>query len=386
RSGIAQVLGRRAQEAAVAIPLLKGALDDPEPAVRADAAQALAKLADKTLDPSALQGLVLALADADVSVRTPAVNGIERLTGRLADPAVDAVFGGAVGDAAAKALAAALLDEDVGVAGVAAQALGELGPRAAAAVPQLQAALMSPHSNIASDVAKALAKLGPPGIRALLVGVRQGGSPPDGIQLGTIRWAALSALEDIASPKAFGAQTDAVVAAIITALADSRTDVRAEAANVLGLIGPAAHAAVAPLKNALLQLTEDDNEDDIAALAIGLGHLGAQAAPALLDVLAGGDPAVAAAAAQGLGQMELGALGAEQNQVVAGLLAAMHRADANVRGAAAMGLGDFGLQKVDLGPQRARVIAALKAQAAHDADQVAQFQASTALGLLGVNS
>ncbi|HET7560080.1 MAG TPA: HEAT repeat domain-containing protein, partial [Limnochordia bacterium] len=47
RSGIAQVLGRRAQEAAVAIPLLKGALDDPEPAVRADAAQALAKLADK---------------------------------------------------------------------------------------------------------------------------------------------------------------------------------------------------------------------------------------------------------------------------------------------------------------------------------------------------
>ena len=122
-------------------------------------------------------------------------------------------------------------------------ALGELGPKAAAAAPNLAAMLKDKDVQMRTWATVALMKIGEPAVPALAKEMEQGDS--------TIRKHALEALVNI------GANAGAAVPALITSLKDEDPDVRKDAAAVLALVGPAAKSAVPALTAAL----KDENAD-----------------------------------------------------------------------------------------------------------------------------
>jgi HEAT repeat protein len=119
----ALTLGHRGPRAAAAVPALVAALkEDKEPAVRAQAAEALGGI--RILAKAALPDLLNALKDADASVRETAAEA-------LAD----------IGSDAAKvipALLPLLSDADMNVRCAAARSIGDFGTAARTAVPALQ--------------------------------------------------------------------------------------------------------------------------------------------------------------------------------------------------------------------------------------------------------
>jgi len=111
--------------------------------------------------------------------------------------------------------------------------------------------------------------------------------------------------------------------------------VRRSTAEALGSFGAAAKPAVSELLRML------NNEDDITRInaAVALWKIGRhpKAVPALLEMLRGGDPSQAYAAAVALGQMEK-----EAETVAPALIGALHAFSADVRRAAARSLGQLG--------------------------------------------
>jgi HEAT repeat protein len=184
-------------------------------------------------------------------------------------------------DAAVPALIDALNDEDGGVRLVAAKALENIGPAAAAAIPALTAWLSGENRDEARVAAYALGGIGAgsavPALAACLLQERSG--TIDGLDFEDPSYAAAYALGRIGSPGA-----NAAVPALITILTSERVNLHFRAATALGKIGPAAVAAVPALVAALGQKGPGEFLRQAAAEALGQIGTGAIAAlPALVE-------------------------------------------------------------------------------------------------------
>jgi outer membrane protein assembly factor BamB/HEAT repeat protein len=137
------------------------------------------------------------------------------------------------------ALRRALKDEDLGVAGDAARALGALGKTASPSVGALVNTLSHEDPYVRIYAAEALASIGPNAAMATKDLARALGDPIPGV-----RWAACEALASI------GPAAQSAVPKLIEALKDEFLYVRIFAAGALGSIGPKAKAAREALRAA----------------------------------------------------------------------------------------------------------------------------------------
>jgi vesicle coat complex subunit len=161
-----------------------------------------------------------------------------------------------IGPAAADAvpaLAEALKDQDTGVRRSAADALSNIGPAAADAVPALAEALKDQDTGVRRSAAYALSNIGPAAAEAVQV-------LADALknQNRDVRRIAAKAFQRI-GPAATNA-----VPALVNALKDQDTVVRLVAADALGKIGPTAVHAAAALAEAL-----QDQDSDVRLRAAG---------------------------------------------------------------------------------------------------------------------
>lgn len=228
RRSAAYALGSLKANGGDAVTALARALDDPQPAIRQNAAWALGRLTLPTPKPI-VQALEVKLADGDAVVRRdvaaalgafgresrPALPSMLRRLPEEIDPEVRKALlntlvnlvGPDDGSAAAP-LRAALGDKDSETALLAALALGNIGGnRAAPAVPLLRTALADPTVTVRRQAAGALTNIGPDAAPA--------------------------------------------VADLCRALTDDDPQVQSRSALALGAIGPAAKAAAPHLIRAL---------------------------------------------------------------------------------------------------------------------------------------
>ena len=272
----AAVLGEKGADATAAIPTLADALKDDDAGVRRAATTSLGQLT--AYDTGALLPLLGALNDPDSGVREAAVaalrNGLggsfvgnERAlaasrAGKPTPKPLDILPPPLVAQTA-KALGGRLGDSDFTVAGIAAEALGEMGPQAAPALGSLKAALLAPHGNNTRDAADALVAMGGIGAPLLIEAVRKGASPADHSGAG-IRDRAASGLATLGEKGQLGSYKGAAVAALIEGLSDRRSDVRSDVAGALGSLGRSGDVAsmkttvVAALEAAMGREHEDD--------------------------------------------------------------------------------------------------------------------------------
>lgn len=281
----AMVLGKKGAGAVEAIPALAAALDDEDASVRRAATETLGDLAE--YDTGALPALLGALEDPDANVREAAVNALDDGLGGTFVSNARAMAASRAGQPVpkpvailppplvarmARALGARLGDSDMAVAGIAAEALGKMGPQAAPALAALETALLDPDGDNARDVADALAAMGSIGAPLLIEAVRTGASSADQNNIG-IRGRAAAGLATLAGNKQLGDYKDAAVAALIDGLSDPRSDVRGQVAEALGELGPAGDlpsmqgTVVAALKNAMGR-EQDDNAKQSMQLAM----------------------------------------------------------------------------------------------------------------------
>ncbi|HEY9112015.1 MAG TPA: HEAT repeat domain-containing protein [Rhodanobacteraceae bacterium] len=273
----ADVLGEKGAEAIAAIPALAVALEDDDAGVRQAAATSLGDLA--AYDIHALPALLGALGDPDSDVREAAVKAFrDGLGGAFGSHDRALAASGAAGKPVpkpvdvlppplvaqmARALGARLGDSRGAVAGIAAEALGKMGPRAAPALGALKTALLAPESGNARDVADALAAMGSTGAPLLIEAVRTGASSPDRNNIG-IRGRAASGLATLAWNEQLGDYKGAAVAALIEGLSDPRGDVRSDVADALGSLGqsgnflPMKTTVIAAFKAAMDREQDDD--------------------------------------------------------------------------------------------------------------------------------
>jgi HEAT repeat protein len=261
------------------------ALEDDDVGVRQAAATSLGDLA--AYDIHALPALLGALGDPDANVREAAVNALDDgLGGAFGshDPALAASGPGKpvpkpvdilpppLVAQMARALGTRLGDSRGAVAGIAAEALGKMGPQAAPALGALKTALLAPESGNARDVADALAAMGSTGAPLLIEAVRTGASSPDQNNIG-IRGRAASGLATLAWNQQLGDYKHPAVAALIEGLSDPRGDVRGDVAEALGSLGQSGDflsmktTVVAALKTAM-DREQDDNTKQSMQLAM----------------------------------------------------------------------------------------------------------------------
>lgn len=297
--------------------------------------------------------------------------------GRAADEAPAVVRGKTVAQWADQ-----LADQDVAARWYAAYALGEFGPRAAAAVPALRKVLENrgEHEYVRGGAARALGCIGPGAESAVPllietlasehhVAVRRNAAWALG-RLGPAARSAVPALRkrlddaDAAvrvkaavalwqidrhgesipllgamarsnrQPEAYEAvlalgevgPEAAATAALVEVLGAGDDDSSRAAARALGCFGPAAMPAIKPLLDA--------PEETVRRRAVEvLGRMGAGAAPALIHALKDPSPLARAAAARALGR-----LGPSANEATSALLESLSDQDAQVRATAAWAL------------------------------------------------
>jgi HEAT repeat protein len=281
RALAADVLGDKGAEAIAAIPALAVALEDDDAGVRRAAATSLGDLT--AYDIHALPALLGALEDPDANVREAAVNALDDGLGGAFGSHDRAMAASAAGKPVlkpvdvlppplvaqtARALGARLGDTHGAVAGIAAEALGKMGPQAAPALGALKTALLAPESGNARDVADALAAMGSTGAPLLIEAVRTGASSPDQNNIG-IRGRAASGLATLAWNKQLGDYKNPAVAALIEGLSDPRGDVRGDVAEALGSLGQSGDfvsmktMVVAALKTAMDREQDDDTKQSM---------------------------------------------------------------------------------------------------------------------------
>lgn len=251
------------------------------------------------VDERALSGLLIALSDADRSVRLAAAQGL----GGLEDPR------------AVEALSRALLsDENVEVRRMAAWALGEIED--ARAVPALSQALRSDKDDeVRKTSAWALGEIeSATAVEALGAALKD--SSPE------VRKTAVWALGEIESPNA--------VPHLLPFLRDENAEIRAQAAWALGEIESA--QAVEGLSTVI-----SDREPKVREMAVwALGEIeNATAVPALSKAITDENVGVRRKAAWALGELDL-------SEAPAGLIKATTDEDREVRKAAAHALGEIG--------------------------------------------
>ena len=201
---------------------LVAALEDPDEAVRREAARALGHLGGAA-DP-ARPALHVALDDPRPSVRWAASRALFDLGARPSE---------------LSPLTRALASEDPYVRGFAAFSLGEMGPPARDAVPALAAALRHPDGYTRGGAAAALAKLGPAAAEAVPT-LQDGLASDDGDR----RWKAARTLGRI------GPAAQAAVPDLVRALSDPNEHVRVHAARALARIRPSGAEVAAALEKA----------------------------------------------------------------------------------------------------------------------------------------
>ncbi len=242
-------------DAEKAIPQLLKALGNREGGVSWNAAKALARIGKP-----AVPHLIRTLSGKSSGAAANAAFALGMMTGGQGVPAVPALSKnlsskdpavrrasartlGSLGPEAKDAvdpLARCLKDEVVDVRKLAAQSLGKIGPGAASATTALAAALSDKESLVRAAAAAALGRIGEgaeaavPALSKLLL---EGADP----------WSRYNAATGLSG---IGVEAKSAESALIKALSDRDSEVRAEAAWALGSIGPGAKA-VASLKKAL---------------------------------------------------------------------------------------------------------------------------------------
>ena len=300
RVAAARALSTLGEQAAALVTDLAIALDDPSPQVRAAAAWALGDVG-AAASPAAARLLKL-LADADPLVRAGAAYAL----GGIGPQASSAV----------PALVARLADADERVRCRAADALGKIGADETAVAP-LEALVRDPGP-ARGLAAEALGRVGPAARHAVLALI---GAVSDARL--DVRWRAVWALGRIGSAAAPAVPTLRAV------LSDA--ELRWRAAEALGAIGPAAAAAVPDL----VRLLDDPSSNVRWRAATALGAIGARrVAPALAAVAA--DPAENVRLAVVTDLVELDA---EPALAEPAFLVALRDPDSRVRRQAVRGLG-----------------------------------------------
>ncbi len=383
-----------------AIPRLIESLADVEPVVRRASAWALGAVG--TGSEQAVQALVGALRDEDWVVRREAVRALQMLktTATTTLPALrDALSTGtpATRKAAVEALAGlapaskdalpelieALGDADWRTQAAAARAIGNLGEEGRDGVTALAESLRNPDWRVAEPVVESLSRIGAPAIPVLIDGLQDAALP--------VRWGSARALG------VMGKGAIDAVPALAAALEDEQIMVRWTAANALWSIGPGAGQATAALNAglsdeqwivrwsvaralgaiaggddppgdetvsglAMALRDEDSRVCEAAAFALeDIGMPAREALPALSDAVTGiggtGSGAckvidVGPAAQEVLFETgwtvrwaavrALGVVGAESDHALPALTAALEDQEWQVRGVAALAVGQFG--------------------------------------------
>jgi HEAT repeat protein len=196
-----------------AVPALRDTLQNPDADFRRASASVLGLMGPEADD--AVANLMNRLGDEDTRVGAQAAKAL-----------------GAIGsEEAVSALVEAL--EQVGVRGQAIVALGKLGPKAARATPRLVA--FQKDTRLAPTAGEALAAIGPPALEQVVRGMTGDDAETRLCSARALTW--------------FGAET--AVPRLVEALGSDRDEVRANAAEALAMLGPAAKRASTPLLNAL---------------------------------------------------------------------------------------------------------------------------------------
>lgn len=282
----AQALGEVGGEQVID-PLIQG-INDQSALVRGNVAVALGKLASRidgnTVQP-AIDALVIALRDADASVRSRASRALAQVGASAVQPLIAALpmsDGSAnpavvnalrwIGVPAIEALTAALDTGDASTRAVAAAVLGQIQPDSAAAyqitrsiralrdsnpsiraqaasrlgalghmsdVAPLIAALGDQESHVRQHAAMALGKIGEPAIDALTPALRDGNP--------SMAWYAMMALGLIASKLEADARLQPAIDPLLDALEDEDISIRLMAAETLKKIGISASEQIAAL-------------------------------------------------------------------------------------------------------------------------------------------
>jgi HEAT repeat protein len=323
------------------VPVLLDGLRSPDWRARSTALDTLSRF-DSPSSPRRLTASILKtlLEDPVQEVRSATVRALEdyELTDEMVAPliAILQAESGALDDAAI----------------LAANALGRLGPRAAAVIPALiDCVEKTPHSYMRERAVWALGRVGPaaaPAVPALAAALKNGCCPALDA-LGSIGEPALEAtpviVEALSNPDCAGqAHTTLVrllgpriIPDLLPALRGGDAEVRVRIIEVLGDFGPSAGAAAGDLA---AFLKEDVEWEVKVAAARALGRVGPGAAPhadLLLRVLSDSlqEPGtVSAVAAEALGR-----IGIPEGSSAAPLIDAARSEDHEVRAHALLALG-----------------------------------------------
>jgi HEAT repeat protein/lysophospholipase L1-like esterase len=306
QAAAARALGNLGPAAREAVPELMKLLERGTPRVRAATARALGNMGPAA--ELAVHELMRRLDDAAPPVRAAAAWALGEigpaakaallpLVNRLRDEdeSVRLRAGESLGqvrpdtEEARQALVAIVEDVSAPGRAEAAAALGKLGPDAQFAVAALVKALDDPRAGVRGRAVLALGEIGPgarAAVPALLVAFRDAG----------IRWRVADALGAI-GPDAAGAVPD-----LTAALQDPSSNVRWRAAQALGAIGPGARRAVP----ALVQALGDPFENVRLGAVVALDKIGLEprsVLPACVRALRDEDGRVRARAARALGRL-----------------------------------------------------------------------------------
>jgi HEAT repeat protein/lysophospholipase L1-like esterase len=288
RAAAAWALGDVGPAAASAVPALVPLLRDRDPFVRAGAAFGLGGIG-AAAKPS-IPGLIAGLSDLDERVRWRAADALAKIG---LEPDSTDLLVPLVRDAAGPGR------------GLAAEALGRLGPEARVAVPELIAATSDPRPDVRWRAIWALGQIGPTAVAAVPT-LRADLTDPE------VRWRAAEALRGI------GLTAVAAVPDLLALLEDPSSNVRWRVVTALGAIqarqaapgvatmihDPAENVRLAAVR-ALVQMAAEPSLAEPAFLAAlrdpdsrvrlhavrGLGHLGLASPAARRGVeAAAGDP------------------------------------------------------------------------------------------------
>ena len=390
------------------IPLLK----DEFPLVRADAARALGKFG--SLAQPAVGDLVSLLTDVREETRIAAAHALGAIrpegqsaveglgkalddsAGSVTLEAADAL--GRIGAASVPVLVKRL--ESPQMRAIAAGVLADIGPEAKGAVPDLIKALKSDDAEARQEVVLALAAIGPdakPAVADLMTLLKTDGK--------VSRAAAAVALSEIGAREAIpllkqtvtdkkdpvlplasarallkldGGNADSVkvaASALVAALSHEDSEVRIEAAQLLGSAGTLAAGSLPALIKATADQEVDVRLEALAAIA-EMAPDSRTAVPKLIELLADPDLDIRGSAAYALGR-----IGPDAKSAVAPLQKLISSKDEYEQTIAC-----YALCRIAATPEVTQKAIPLLVAALEDADSDLQVDAAIALGQIGAGS
>ncbi|MFH1418321.1 MAG: HEAT repeat domain-containing protein [Planctomycetota bacterium] len=390
-----------------AVPALAAVVREPSSDMRLDATWALGQIGPDAI--AAVPTLIEALSADNLELRKGVTDALHKIAPR-SDIVTDALVSNwttelkslddreraeavvALGHIGARAAAAVpdLMNLIEDPTSGAAQALGRMGPAAAEAVPALTDALQHSEPHVRQLAADALGRIGPPARSAVPALVR---SLDD--ENAEVRWRAATAVGMI------GAHDSGSIQALAALLHDQDAQLRDRVAEALGRLGHPSEDIQAALGVAARSQTPRDRVWPLFALALvgktpaasvvslttcllheqeariaachaiaRLGPLGASAIPLLMEQATGPDERVAAAAIEAIG-----AMGSAARAAVPVLSIALDHPDPFIRKRAADALGQ-------IGEASAAAVPALVAHLGDESEQVV-LSAVQALGEIG---